>query len=167
MERFPVSLHSKILVGHKTATALPGAVDDKNGFCREGRTADDDRVVALAGDARHQAKNHLRIGLVHTGPKERQPFAPRFVIQPNVDLFHARPAEQDRIICSAQTGPSRHQRQHQSSHPIPPRNLGVIEGERLQRARGYHEDYSLAKNLASLAAVTAILFCAAVIFGAV
>ncbi|MER9875608.1 hypothetical protein [Mesorhizobium sp. M0195] len=65
-------------------------------------------------------------------------------------------------------GPSRaeRRRQYQSSHPVPPRNLGVIEGERLQRARGYHEDYSLAKALASLIAVTAILFCAAVIFGA-
>lgn len=164
-------LPSNILVGDKAAAALPAAVDDQNGFCRKGRTADDDRVVALAGDARHQAKNHLRIGLVHTGPKERQPLAPRFVIQPNVDLFHARPAEQDRIICSAQPGPSRHQRrrQYQSSHAIlpPPRNLGVIEGERLQRSRGYHEDYSLAKNLASLAAVTGVLFCVAVFLEAV
>ncbi|MCF6112347.1 hypothetical protein [Mesorhizobium muleiense] len=164
-----MSLHSKILVGHKTATALLGAVDNKDGLCGQRGAPDNDRMVAFLGDARQQANDHLGVGLMHTGPKERQPFAPRFVIQPNVDLFHARPAEQDRIICSAQTGPSRHQRrrQYQSSHAIPPRNLGVIEGERLQRARGYHEDYSLAKNLASLAAVTAVLFCAAVIVGAV
>ncbi|MER8478401.1 hypothetical protein [Mesorhizobium sp. M0159] len=164
-----MSSQSKILVGHKTATALLGAVNDEDGLCRKGRTPDDNRVVALAGNARHQAKDHLRVGLVHTGPNERQPFAPRFVVQPNVDPFHARPAENGRIVCSPLSGPSRHQRrrQYQWSHPVPPRNLGVIEGERLQRARGYHEDYSLAKNLASLAAVTAILFCAAVIFGAV
>ncbi|TIS78113.1 MAG: hypothetical protein E5W94_11045 [Mesorhizobium sp.] len=76
--------------------------------------------------------------------------------------------EQLVIVCSALPGPSRaeRRRQYQSSHPAPPRNLGVIEGERLQRSRGYHEDYSLAKNLASLAAVTAILFCAAVVMGA-
>lgn len=163
-----MSLHSKILVGHKTATALLGAVDNKDGLCRQRGTADNDRMVALLGDARHQADDHLRIGLVHTGPKQRQPFAPRFVIQPNVDLFHARPAEQGRIVCSRLPGPSRYDRRrdYQASHPIPPRNLGVIEGERLQRSRGYHEDYSLAKNLASLAAVTAILFCAAVVMGA-
>lgn len=76
--------------------------------------------------------------------------------------------ELERIVCSPVPDPSRaeRRRQYQSSHPVPPRNLGVIEGERLQRSRGYHEDYSLAKNLASLAAVTAILFCAAVVMGA-
>lgn len=163
-----MSLHSKILVGHKTATALVGAVDDKDGLCGQRGAPDNDRMVALLGDARQQADDHLRVGLMHTGPNERQPFAPRFVIQPNVDLFHARPAEQGRIVCSAQSGPSRHQRRrdHQASHPIPPRNLGVIEGERLQRSRGYHEDYSLAKNLASLAALAAVLSCAAVVMGA-
>jgi hypothetical protein len=41
----------------------------------------------------------------------------------------------------------------------------VIEGERLRRARGYHEDYSPAKALTSAVAITAIVFCMAIICG--
>lgn len=48
-----------------------------------------------------------------------------------------------------------------------PRNLGVIEGERLQRARGYHEAYELTRAIASFVAIAAILFCVALIIGAV
>ncbi|WP_376704721.1 hypothetical protein RQ479_08220 [Mesorhizobium sp. ISC25] len=163
-----MSPQSKVLVGHKAAAALLGAVDNKDGFRRKARASDNNRAVTIAGDTSHQAKDHLRIGLVHAGPNERQPLAPRVVIPPHVNLLHAGAAKNGRIVCQSLPGPSRaeRRRQHQSSHSIPPRNLGVIEGERLQRARGYHEDYSLAKNLASLIAVAAILFCAAVILGA-
>lgn len=93
-----------------------------------------------------------------------------FEVEPT-GLFRAENVTQlkgeHRIVCSALPGPSRHQRRHQSSHLSPPRSLGVIEGERLQRSRGYHEDYSLAKALAALIAIAAILFCGAVVFGAI
>ncbi|MER8786851.1 hypothetical protein NKH71_03120 [Mesorhizobium sp. M0983] len=163
-----MSPQPKILVGHKAAATFLGAVNDQDGLRCNAGPCDDHSVVTILGDARHQAKNHLRVGLVHTGPNQRQPLAPRIVIPPHVNLFHASAAEYGRIVCSPLPGPSRHQRRrgHQSSHPTPPRNLGVIEGDRLQRTRGYHEDYSLAKNLASLAAVAAMLFCTALLFGA-
>ncbi|MDX8513571.1 hypothetical protein [Mesorhizobium captivum] len=73
----------------------------------------------------------------------------------------------DRIACSREPGPSRYERRRQHQSAIPSRNLGVIEGEHLRNARGYCEDYELARALASLVAVAAILFCAAVILGAI
>lgn len=164
-----MSPQPKILVGHEAAATLLGAVNNQDGLRPKTGSCDDHSVVTILGDARHQAKNHLRVGLVHAGPNQRQPLAPRIVIPPHVNLFHASAAENGRIVCSALPGPSRHHRRrdHQSSHPTPPRNLGCIEGEMKQRAAGYHEDYSLAKNLASLLAVTAMLFCAVVFLGAI
>ncbi|TPK15200.1 hypothetical protein FJ872_19590 [Mesorhizobium sp. B2-5-9] len=78
-------------------------------------------------------------------------------------------AQDGRIICSDQ-GQSRFDRRRANA-PVcctePPRNLGVIEGERLQRSRGYRDEASLAKNLASLVAVALVLvFFWAVIAGA-
>ena len=46
-------------------------------------------------------------------------------------------------------------------------HLGTFDGERRRRSTGYREDYGAAKALASLAAMTAFLFVAGLIAGAV
>ena len=166
-------LQSQILIGHEAATSLLRAVNDKNGLGRDSGPANDDRVVTLLGDARHQSKNHAGISLVDIGTDKRDALAPRVVVLPDVDLVKLRPSEgPPRIICMPLPGPSRaeRRRQYQASHshlPAPPHHLGTFEGERMRNSHGYTDPYSLRKALASLAAVAAMLFCASLILGAI
>lgn len=73
------------------------------------------------------------------------------------------------IHCEPLDGPGRYERRRnvQSSDQFSlPRNLGVIEGERLRHCRGYHDETSTAKALLSLVAVSLSLLVVAAFTGA-
>ena len=50
--------------------------------------------------------------------------------------------------------------------PLPPRHIGAFDGEKYSRCRGYEESYGAARAMLWLISVTACLFVAAMILGA-
>lgn len=73
------------------------------------------------------------------------------------------------IHCEPLAGPSRYERRRNikpSDQSSLPRNLGVIEGERLRHCRGYHDETSTAKALLSLVVVSLSLLVVAAFTGA-
>lgn len=155
-----------ILDRNKAAASRLVAVNNPNRVGKHAGVNNDGMVSRLrnAGKKRH---DEFGVLLLHPGFEQLHGLGVGLGVAPDENIAQSRPAEDNRVVCSRQAGPSRYERrrQHQSSHAVPPRNLGVIEGDRLQRSRGYHEQATMAKNLASILAVASILYCAAIIIG--